>query len=64
MCQHNEPFFAGHFQKKPFMPGVIIKEACSGGPFLFYQRKKTKGKMPFLQNSTAKFKDKVVHGDR
>lgn len=66
----NEPFFQGHFPKRPVMPGVLIIEALaqSTGVLIY----KTKGCMPdhetdifFLASvEKARFKRIVEPGDQ
>ena len=65
----NEPFFVGHFPKRPVMPGVLIMEALAqaAGILSF----KTMGAKPddnsvfyFVGIDNARFKKPVVPGDQ
>lgn len=66
---HNEPFFQGHFPRKPIMPGVLILEAMAQatGLLAFYSRdlKPHKAKAYYLVGvDKARFKRPVVPGDQ
>lgn len=63
----NEPFFQGHFPKKPIMPGVLIIEALAqlGCVLLSLEAEKPLEKMPlFMSIEQAKFRAPVLPGDR
>ena len=62
----NEPFFAGHFPNEPVMPGVLIIEALAQvGAVAVLSLEETKGKTAYFGGiNGAKFKDKVIPGDR
>ena len=63
---YNEPFFAGHFPKEPVMPGVLIVEALAQtGAVAILSKEENKGKVAYFgQINNAKFKKKVVPGDK
>jgi 3-hydroxyacyl-[acyl-carrier-protein] dehydratase len=65
---YNEPFFVGHFPKRPIMPGVLILEALAQiGGILAYVSEPfdpTNNLMYFLGIDKAKFRRTVVPGDR
>lgn len=63
---YNEPYFAGHFPGEPVMPGVLQLEALAqlGAVAVLYQEE-NKGKLAYFAGvNNAKFKQKVVPGDR
>ena len=62
----NEPYFAGHFPGNPVMPGVLIIEALAQtGAVAMLGLPEWKGKTAyFVGIDKAKFKQKVVPGDR
>ncbi|SDD81567.1 3-hydroxyacyl-ACP dehydratase FabZ [Sporomusa acidovorans] len=62
----NEYFFAGHFPKKPIMPGVLILEAMAqvGGVAMLYPEE-YRGKLPvFAGMDRVKFRKPVIPGDQ
>lgn len=63
---YHEPFFAGHFPQEPVMPGVLIVEALAQtGAVAILGLEENKGKIAYFGAiSHAKFKRKVVPGDR
>ena len=63
---YNEPYFAGHFPKEPVMPGVLQIEALAQlGAVAMLSLDENKGKNAYFAGiSNAKFKQKVVPGDR
>ena len=63
---YNEPFFAGHFPQEPVMPGVLIIEALAQtGAVAILSKEENKGKIAYFGgNNSAKFKKKVVPGDK
>jgi 3-hydroxyacyl-[acyl-carrier-protein] dehydratase len=65
---YNEPYFLGHFPKRPIMPGVLILEAlCQLGAVLAYVSEpfdSTTNLLYFLGIDKAKFRGTVVPGDR
>lgn len=63
---YNEPFFAGHFPGEPVMPGVLQIEALAQlGAVSVLSLPENKGKLAFFGGiNSAKFKRKVVPGDR
>lgn len=63
---YNEPFFAGHFPGEPVMPGVLQIEALAQlGAVAVLSKDEFKGKTAYFAGiSNAKFKQKVVPGDR
>lgn len=62
----NEPFFQGHYPQEPIMPGVLQIEALAQtGAVAILSMEKFKGKTPILAGvNKARFKDKVVPGDK
>ena len=63
---YNEPFFSGHFPKEPVMPGVLQIEALAQlGAVCVLSLDENKGKTAYFAGiKEAKFKQKVVPGDR
>ena len=61
----NEPFFAGHFEEEPVMPGVLIIEALAQvGAVICLSLESYKGKTAYFGGiDKAKFKNKVTPGD-
>jgi beta-hydroxyacyl-ACP dehydratase FabZ len=64
----NEPFFQGHFPRKPIMPGVLIVEAMAqaGGILAFKSNPDKIGNnlVYFLAIDKVKFRKPVVPGDQ
>ena len=62
---YNEPYFNGHFPKKPVMPGVLIIEALAQtGAVAILGMNENHGKTAYFAGiNSAKFKQKVVPGD-
>ena len=61
---YNEPFFAGHFPQEPVMPGVLIVVAQVGAVAILSEEE-NKGKVAYFGGiNSAKFRRKVVPGDR
>lgn len=62
---YNEPYFAGHFPKKPVMPGVLLIEALAQtGAVAILSMEENHGKTAYFAGiNGAKFKHKVVPGD-
>lgn len=63
---YNEPQFEGHFPQEPVMPGVLIIEALAQtGAVAILSVEENKGKTAYFGAiNNAKFKQKVVPGDR
>lgn len=63
---YNEPYFAGHFPNEPVMPGVLQIEALAQlGAVAVLSLEENRGKTAYFAGiSNAKFKQKVVPGDR
>ena len=63
---YNEPQFAGHFPQEPVMPGVLMIEALAQvGAVAILSMEANKGKTAYFGAiNNAKFKQKVVPGDR
>ena len=63
---YNEPQFAGHFPQEPVMPGVLMIEALAQvGAVAILSVEANKGKTAYFGAiNNAKFKQKVVPGDR
>ena len=63
---YNEPYFAGHFPGEPVMPGVLQIEALAQlGAVAVLSMEENKGKIAYFAGiKEAKFKQKVVPGDR
>lgn len=63
---YNEPFFAGHFPNEPVMPGVLQVEALAQlGAVIILKKEENRGKTAYFGGiNSAKFKRKVVPGDR
>lgn len=63
---YNEPFFPGHFQQQPIMPGVLILEALAQASAILAF--KTHGRQEnclylFAGIDNARFKRQVIPGD-
>lgn len=63
---YNEPQFNGHFPQEPVMPGVLMIEALAQvGAVAILSVEGNKGKTAYFGAiNSAKFKQKVVPGDR
>ncbi len=63
---YDEPFFRGHFPQEPVMPGVLVIEALAQvGAVAVLSLDENKGKTAYFGGiSSAKFKKKVVPGDK
>ena len=63
---YHESQFAGHFPQEPVMPGVLMIEALAQtGAVAILSVEANKGKNPYFGAiNNAKFKQKVVPGDR
>lgn len=63
---YNEPYFNGHFPSEPVMPGVLQLEALAQlGAVAVLSQEENKGKTAYFAGvNSAKFKKKVVPGDR
>lgn len=61
----NEPFFQGHFPKKPIMPGVLIIEAMAQvAAVICMGLEENKGKLGvFTGIDRCKFRRQVIPGD-
>ncbi len=61
----NEPFFQGHFQGNPVMPGVLIIEALAQvGAVALLSQPEWKGRTAYFAGiDKARFRQKVVPGD-
>lgn len=62
----NEPFFQGHFEENPIMPGVLIIEAMAqmAGLVLHYGKEEEKKTTFIAQVKDIKFKRPVIPGDQ
>lgn len=64
----NEPFFQGHFPRKPIMPGVLLVEAMAqaGGMLAFESRpaEQRGGPVYFMGMDKVRFRKPVVPGDQ
>ena len=62
----NEPFFQGHYPRRPIMPGVLIIEAMAQlGGLLLSQKLEHKGKVAVLLSlDNVKFRRPVIPGDQ
>jgi 3-hydroxyacyl-[acyl-carrier-protein] dehydratase len=63
----NEPFFAGHFEGYPIMPGVLVVEAMAqaGGVLLMSALEDPASKLLFFAGiEKARFRQPVVPGDQ
>lgn len=62
----NEPFFAGHFPRRPIMPGVLIIEALAqtGGVLAFKSFPESEGTVFFTGIDNARFRKPVIPGDQ
>ena len=62
---YNEPFFAGHFEEEPVMPGVLIIEALAQvGAVICLSMEEYTGKTAYFGGiDKTKFKNKVTPGD-
>jgi 3-hydroxyacyl-[acyl-carrier-protein] dehydratase len=63
---YNEPFFPGHFPRKPVMPGVLIIEAMAqaGGILAFKSFPQKRGQVFFIGIDNARFRKPVIPGDQ
>jgi 3-hydroxyacyl-[acyl-carrier-protein] dehydratase len=65
---YNEPFFPGHFPKRPIMPGVLIVEAMAqaAGVLAFKSMPDENQKKPvyFLGMDNVRFRKPVIPGDQ
>ncbi len=63
---YDEPQFVGHFPQEPVMPGVLMVEALAQvGAVAVLSVEENKGKTAYFASiNNAKFKQKVVPGDR
>lgn len=64
---YNEPFFQGHFPKRPVMPGVLQLEAMAqaGGMLLLNSVDNPEKKLIFFMSiDKAKFRKPVIPGDQ
>ena len=62
---YNEPYFQGHFPNEPIMPGVLIIEAMAqASGILISQELKEKQLCVLAGVDNARFKGKVVPGDK
>ena len=63
---YNEPYFPGHFPQEPVTPGVLQLEALAQlGAVAVLSLEENKGKTAYFAGvNSAKFKQKVVPGDR
>ena len=61
----NEPFFQGHFPRKPIMPGVLILEALAQtGAVAILSLPENRGKLALFGGvKSARFQKQVVPGD-
>jgi UDP-3-O-[3-hydroxymyristoyl] N-acetylglucosamine deacetylase/3-hydroxyacyl-[acyl-carrier-protein] dehydratase len=62
----NEPFFQGHFEGNPVMPGVLQVEAMAqAGAVLLLSDERMRGKVPlFMSLDKVKFRRAVFPGDQ
>ncbi len=64
----NEPFFAGHFPKRPVLPGVLIIEAMAQTAAVLVVEslgEAARGKLVyFMTIDSARFRKPVVPGDQ
>ncbi|MBF0244183.1 MAG: 3-hydroxyacyl-ACP dehydratase FabZ [Planctomycetes bacterium] len=61
----NEPFFQGHFQNEPIMPGVLQIEALAQTGVVFLYRNNPGSKLVlFTGVDKVKFRNRVVPGDQ
>ena len=62
----NEPFFQGHFPKRPIMPGVLIVEAMAQvGGIILIQMPESEGMLSvFAGIDKVRFRRPVVPGDQ
>lgn len=64
----NEPFFHGHFPKRPVMPGVLIIEAMAqtaGALVVYTLGREVEGKLVyFMTVDNCRFRRPVVPGDQ
>ncbi len=63
---YDEPQFAGHFPQEPVMPGVLMIEALAQvGAVAILSVEENRGKTAYFAGiNNAKFKQKIVPGDR
>ena len=63
---YNEPYFGGHFQGEPVMPGVLIIEALAQvGAVAVLMQEENKGKLGYFGGiKNCRFRRKVVPGDK
>lgn len=61
----NEPFFEGHFPRRPVMPGVLIMEALAQASALLWVHQLHPDAMYyFVGMNNVRFKRQVVPGDQ
>ena len=62
----DEPFFAGHFPRRPTLPGVLMAEAIAQlGAYIVLHDERFAGKLPLFGGlDRARFRRQVSPGDR